>query len=96
MTGEVVYAPWAKRIYKVHAFFFNKDALIVDRGVYEFETRTVDDNDWQWLSKQIDQDQVVYGDVCAADLRYDYLSTGVVVGKDPVLGYVRLILCPVN
>ena len=94
--AEVVYAPWAKRVYKVHAFFFNRDALIVDRGVYQFETRTVEDTDWQWLSRQLDTETVVYGDICASDLQYEYLSSGIVLGRDSITSIIRLMLCPVN
>ena len=96
MLGEIVWHPSAKRVFKVHAFFFNRDALVVDRGQYEFQTRTVEDHDWQWLSRQVDTDQIVYGDVCASDLIYDSLPSGVIVGRDPILGYIRLILAPVN
>lgn len=95
--GELVYAHWSQRVYKVHAYFYNQDAVIADRGVYSFNTRTEEDTDWQWLSRQLDEERVVFGDVCASDLLYTAEHNGgIVIGRDPVFGSIRLMLVSVN
>jgi len=94
MSQTVVVAPWASRHYRVRAFFLNSDALIVDRGVYDFDVRTVDDDPdtWEWLYTQLDSDRVCSGDVTAADLIYEYKRGNTVIGRDRRDGSIRLIL----
>lgn len=96
MSGNVIAANWCRPIYRCRAFWLDERGVLVDRGSYELVSRTTEDDpsDFMWLQRQIDFEAIPLDRMCATDLRCEYLQGGVIIGRDPTLGIIRLLITP--